>query len=85
MEAIAVEQRGYAPTLPHQPHSTRWLEDVRHDAFARFEELGFPTSRLEAWRFTGIQPITSTPSGRVSAASDSVTSRRTVSSPAGVG
>jgi Fe-S cluster assembly protein SufD len=59
MEAVAVE-RGYAPALPERPHAARWLEDVRHDAFARFEELGFPTAKLEAWRFTGIQPIVST-------------------------
>jgi Fe-S cluster assembly protein SufD len=61
MEAVAIEQRAYTPTLPHPPHPARWLEDLRHDAFARFEELGFPTAKLEAWRFTGIQPIVSTP------------------------
>jgi Fe-S cluster assembly protein SufD len=60
MEAIAIE-RGYSPVFPTRPHRPAWLEDVRHDALARFEELGFPTSRLEAWRFTGIQPIVSTP------------------------
>jgi len=60
MEAIALE-RGYSPALPDRPHAARWLEAIRHDAFARFEELGFPTAKLEAWRFTGIQPITSTP------------------------
>ncbi|HEX4441299.1 MAG TPA: Fe-S cluster assembly protein SufD [Thermoanaerobaculia bacterium] len=59
MEAVVLD-RGYAPALPDAPHSERWLEDVRRDAFVRFEELGFPNAKLEAWRFTGIQPITST-------------------------
>jgi Fe-S cluster assembly protein SufD len=58
--ALAID-RGYAPARPERPHTARWLENVRHDAFARFEELGFPTAKLEAWRFTGIQPIVSTP------------------------
>ena len=60
MEAVALE-RGYAPELPERPHRAPRLEELRHDAFARFEELGFPTAKLEAWRFTGIQPIVSTP------------------------
>jgi Fe-S cluster assembly protein SufD len=60
MEALAVE-RAYAPSLPDRPHAADWLQSTRRDAFARFEELGFPTAKLEAWRFTGIQPITSTP------------------------
>ena len=59
MSAVLAE-KGYSPALPGHAHSARWLEDVRHDAFARFEELGFPTAKLEAWRFTGIQPIVST-------------------------
>jgi len=60
MEAVAVE-RGYSPARRAGSVGARWLDDVREDAFARFEELGFPTAKLEAWRFTGIQPIVSTP------------------------
>jgi Fe-S cluster assembly protein SufD len=34
---------------------------VRRAALARFEELGFPTTRDEEWRFTNISPIAETP------------------------
>jgi Fe-S cluster assembly protein SufD len=60
VEAVLAE-KGYSPAPPERPHAARWLEDLRHDAHARFEELGFPTAKLEAWRFTGIQPIVTTP------------------------
>jgi len=34
-----------------------WLGELRRQAMARFLELGFPTPRLEEWRFTDISPI----------------------------
>ena len=36
-----------------------WLSRVRADAFARFEELGFPTARRgnERWKYTSVAPI----------------------------
>jgi Fe-S cluster assembly protein SufD len=34
-----------------------WVRDLRKRAFARFEELGFPTSRSEDWRFTNVSAI----------------------------
>jgi Fe-S cluster assembly protein SufD len=34
-----------------------WLRTLRKDAFARFEELGFPGPRNEDWRFTNVAPI----------------------------
>ena len=34
-----------------------WLSQLRSDAFHRFTELGFPTTRHEEWRFTNIAPI----------------------------
>jgi Fe-S cluster assembly protein SufD len=37
-----------------------WLRKLREDAFARFAEVGFPTTRDEDWRFTNITPITRT-------------------------
>ncbi|HWE72043.1 MAG TPA: Fe-S cluster assembly protein SufD, partial [Stellaceae bacterium] len=33
------------------------LADKRREAFARFEALGFPTRRDEAWRFTNLRPL----------------------------
>jgi len=37
-----------------------WLEKLRENAFARFAEQGFPTTRDEEWRFTNVAPIART-------------------------
>jgi Fe-S cluster assembly protein SufD len=34
-----------------------WLRELREGAFARFCEVGFPTTRMEDWRFTNVSPI----------------------------
>jgi Fe-S cluster assembly protein SufD len=34
-----------------------WLKEVRSGAIARFESLGFPNMKQEAWRFTSVAPI----------------------------
>jgi len=41
--------------------SPPWLRELREQAIARFTEVGFPTTRLEQWRFTNVQPIADTP------------------------
>ena len=37
-----------------------WLARHRREALDAFEALGFPTTRLEAWRLTSVSPIAST-------------------------
>jgi Fe-S cluster assembly protein SufD len=37
-----------------------WLKKLREDAFARFCEVGFPTTRDEDWRFTNVSGIART-------------------------
>jgi Fe-S cluster assembly protein SufD len=34
-----------------------WLHQIRKAAIARFAELGFPTTRLEDWKYTSVAPI----------------------------
>jgi Fe-S cluster assembly protein SufD len=34
-----------------------WLERLREGAFGRFEELGFPTTDVEEWKYTNVAPI----------------------------
>ncbi len=34
-----------------------WLRSLREDAFGRFCDMGFPTPKDEAWRFTNVAPI----------------------------
>ena len=42
-------------------HQLPWLRKLREDAFARFCEVGFPTTNDEDWRFTNASPIANTP------------------------
>ncbi|HWG58201.1 MAG TPA: Fe-S cluster assembly protein SufD [Candidatus Acidoferrales bacterium] len=37
-----------------------WLRSLREEAFARFCEMGFPTTRAEDWRFTSVSAIAQT-------------------------
>src|SRR5258708_17232322 len=39
----------------------KWLSELREAAFARFCDVGFPTSRDEDWRFTNVAPLARTP------------------------
>jgi Fe-S cluster assembly protein SufD len=40
-----------------------WLRSLREDAFARFCEVGFPTTHDEDWRFTNISSLAKTDFG----------------------
>jgi len=42
-------------------HALPWLRELRRDAFARFCEVGFPTTHDEDWRFTNVSAIAQTP------------------------
>jgi Fe-S cluster assembly protein SufD len=37
-----------------------WLLDLRRQGFARFCEVGFPTTRVEDWRFTNVSAVAQT-------------------------
>lgn len=39
----------------------QWINQIRKAAFGRFVELGFPTTRLEDWKYTNVAPIVKTP------------------------
>ena len=50
--------------------ATDRLEGLRTGAAARFKELGYPTTRMEAWRYTNVAPISRTgfvPAARLAA------------------
>ena len=38
-----------------------WLERLRRAGINRFEQVGFPSKKEEAWRFTNLDPIVRTP------------------------
>ena len=50
-----------ARTRDGQLGGPAWLREARAGAMGWFAEVGFPTTRLEDWRFTPITPIASTP------------------------
>jgi len=53
---------GFSEFEKHAPGSgLPWLQKLRRDAFARFCEVGFPTTRDEDWRFTNVAAIGQTP------------------------
>ncbi|HET6934874.1 MAG TPA: Fe-S cluster assembly protein SufD [Candidatus Angelobacter sp.] len=38
-------------------HQPEWLRSLREDAFGEFCDMGFPTPKSEAWRFTNVAPM----------------------------
>ena len=42
-------------------HDQQWLRNLRQEAFARFCQVGFPTTHDEDWRFTNISALSQTP------------------------
>jgi len=62
MMATATEVEQYreqfqanASALPGCEH--KWVAELRDGALARFTELGFPSLREEAWKYTDVRPI----------------------------
>ena len=42
-------------------HEPGWLADSRRNGIARFAEFGFPSRKLESWRYLDLQPLTRQP------------------------
>jgi Fe-S cluster assembly protein SufD len=51
------ETAPYRDAFRARTDEPRWLSQGRETALARFTELGFPTRREEAWRFTDLRPL----------------------------
>jgi Fe-S cluster assembly protein SufD len=47
----------YRQDFGRQPVGPRWLQSLREHGLARFEALGFPTTKNEDWHFTSVAPI----------------------------
>jgi Fe-S cluster assembly protein SufD len=47
----------YQRTVAQTPSQPRWVAQARESAMGHFERLGFPTTKLEQWRFTSVSPI----------------------------
>ncbi len=42
-------------TLPG--HNTNWIKELRRSAASRFTALGFPSQKVEAWKYTGLSAL----------------------------
>ena len=60
MEAVLDREIAFSPEPPDSAGASSSVAELRRRAFERFERLGFPGPRDEAWRYTGVQPITGT-------------------------
>ena len=47
----------YRKDFARQPGAPEWLQSLRAQGMARFEALGFPTTKNEDWHFTSVAPI----------------------------
>src|ERR1017187_6513519 len=60
MSAVAEQTVAWLEHFIGQPPAPAWLQSLRDAAFARFAELGFPTTHNEEWRFTNVSAIART-------------------------
>jgi Fe-S cluster assembly protein SufD len=60
MTAVAEQTGAWLAEFSKLPAGEPWLQELRNRAFARFAELGFPTTHDEEWRFTNVAPIART-------------------------
>ena len=63
MTQVATGPHSYAAQFARFTQETAFpaaLASLRDDAFSCFNRLGFPTTRLEEWRFTNVAPIAQT-------------------------
>jgi Fe-S cluster assembly protein SufD len=72
MNVLAEKQSFYLPDFLELADraagsAPAWLQKVRRAAIEAFEEKGFPTTRLEDWKNTNVQPIASVPFRRATA------------------
>jgi Fe-S cluster assembly protein SufD len=57
MMAVAEQTGLWLTEFTNQPCAEPWIQKLREDAFERFAQVGFPTTRDEEWRFTNVAPI----------------------------
>lgn len=51
----------YRQDFERQSSAPKWLQSLRDRGLARFEALGFPTTKNEDWHFTSVAPIAEQP------------------------
>src|SRR5437868_595480 len=77
MSTVLAEQNVYAAQFSEMADrlpgaGLMWIDRLRKNAIERFLDSGFPTTKLENWKYTNVAPIrrlTFSPSRRLPAAS----------------
>ena len=57
MSAVAEQTANWLEAFTNQPAAPAWIQKLREEGFARFAQVGFPTTHVEEWRFTNVAPI----------------------------
>ncbi|MDR3701616.1 MAG: Fe-S cluster assembly protein SufD [Candidatus Sulfopaludibacter sp.] len=57
MTAVSEQTGAWLEEFAKLPKAEPWIQELRERAYARFAELGFPTTHDEEWRFTNVAPI----------------------------
>ncbi len=57
MTAVVEQTGAWLGDFAAQEKAAPWIQDLRESAIARFNELGFPNTHDEEWRFTNVAPI----------------------------
>ncbi len=61
-QELTTYQQGFGGFEKSAPgNRLAWLRNMRRDAFARFSDVGIPTTRMEDWRFTNLASLAQTP------------------------
>ena len=57
MTAVAEQTGAWLADFASQGEAEPWIQELRESAFERFNQLGFPNTHDEEWRFTNVAPI----------------------------
>ncbi|MBZ5581076.1 MAG: Fe-S cluster assembly protein SufD [Acidobacteriia bacterium] len=57
MTPVAEQTGAWLESFTRQHPAAPWIRQLREEAFARFTQMGFPTTHDEEWRFTNVAPI----------------------------
>jgi len=60
MTEVSEQTGAWLEIFSNQLPAPAWLQPLKNAGFARFSELGFPTTKNEEWRFTNVAPIART-------------------------
>jgi len=55
--AVAEQTGAWLEQFTKQRPAASWVQALREEAFQRFSQLGFPTTRDEEWRFTNVSRV----------------------------